>query len=47
MAPPANPCTYSTYDVAGNMINTGTFNSYSQASLAALRSSGGFAMGSR
>ena len=28
----ANPCTFSTYDAAGNTINSGTFNSYSQAS---------------
>jgi hypothetical protein len=26
-----NPCTYATYDAAGNIINTGTLNSYSQA----------------
>jgi len=26
----ANPCTYTSYDAAGNMLNTGTFNSYSQ-----------------
>jgi hypothetical protein len=28
----ANPCTYASYDAAGNIINTGSFNSYSQAS---------------
>lgn len=28
----ANPCTFSTYDAAGNIISSGTFNSYSQAS---------------
>jgi hypothetical protein len=28
----ANPCTYDSYDAAGNIINTGSFNSYSQAS---------------
>jgi hypothetical protein len=28
----ANPCTFSTYDAAGNIINSGTFNSYSQGS---------------
>jgi serine/threonine protein kinase len=27
----ANPCTYATYDAAGNIITTGTFNSYSQS----------------
>jgi len=27
----ANPCTYTTYDATGNIINTGTFNSYSQS----------------
>ena len=26
-----NPCTYATYDAAGNIINTGTFNSNLQA----------------
>jgi hypothetical protein len=28
----ANPRTYASYDAAGNIINTGSFNSYSQAS---------------
>jgi serine/threonine-protein kinase len=27
-----NPCTFSIYDAAGNIISSGTFNSYSQAS---------------
>jgi hypothetical protein len=27
----ANPCTFSTFDAAGFLINSGTFNSYSQA----------------
>jgi hypothetical protein len=31
----ANPCTYATYDATGNIINSGTFNSYSQAPLRA------------
>lgn len=28
----ANPCTYTTYDAAGNLVHTGSFNSYSQPS---------------
>jgi len=28
----ANPCTFSTFDASGNLISSGTFNSYSQGS---------------